>query len=925
MKTVEELQEWINGNVRRQLVKDELNDTNHSATEEQIEKSFHEWFYISRVFSETKNIVVHDDERFISRLIETYKEKESYLKRVGFVYQDGGYTPWVAAAKQDSNNDWFYWERYKRYLRETKQWSKNIVESMDKDTDHILDHLGNPKDEKAFDKKGLVVASVQSGKTANYIGLISKAADAGYKIIIVMAGIYNVLRNQTQVRIEEGFVGYDLVSDHYVGVGQLDGDYPARRPFLGTSRQRDFNRNTEDVMRGLTSGHLSEPSVFVIKKNANSLSEILIWLQRNCKKDTPLLLIDDEADNASINIKYDKDKVSRINGQIRKILNHFHGRSAYVGYTATPFANVLIQSDGDDEGYGSDIFPSDFVYTLEESSDYFGAEKVFGDIDEPEQKYLRFINDDEAKSLLRYKSGDSITELPETLEEAIRSFVIACSIRILSGDGNEHMTMMINVSPYRSVQRSVRYLVGDYLDVLVNAIHSYSQLPSAVALETSCVLKALKETFEKEYSVYGYSWERVQEKLSEAVSLPMTVVEINSQSTDALDYSSSPQRVIAIGGYRLSRGLTLEGLLVSYYSRNARAYDALMQMARWFGYRQNYEHLCRIWMTRQSADWYAFIAEATKNLIDDLRAMCSASSTPRQYGFKIQSSPDSLMITARNKMGAGEQVETVPVQLDGKFVETAAFDRDEKTIRENRALTKDLITKITQEGYMPDSSYKGSGILLRDIPCDDVKEFISSYHNSQHSAKSEPGYILRHIDKLENLGDKLWDLYIPDGSDSSEYSILGRTQHREQRTPGRATDLKTVFVGNKQRLSSRGIDKVVLTPEQQEAARAEFLKDNPDKKNVPDVYYRRQNPRKPLLILHPVAIRVGKTTTGFEYSATSWPSKDYVEIVDGWSVSFPVRGIEDEKSYVYNDVLIKQSRQILSEQEIENDEDDESV
>ena len=375
-----------------------------------------------------------------------------------------------------------------------------------------------------------------------------------------MAGIYNVLRNQTQERIEDGFVGYDLVSKKYVGVGSSR----QRRPLLGTSRIRDFNKATEDTMRGVTSGHIREPLVFVIKKNTNSLREISLWLENNCKDDGPLLLIDDEADNASINVKYGKGEISKINGQIRKILGLFT-QSAYIGYTATPFANVLIDSKSTDDEAGDDIFPRSFIYTLEQSTAYFGAEKIFGDIDETNPKYIRWILDDDESQGIKRRSGDTLKELPQSLEQAIDTFIIACSIRVLSGDADEHMTMMVNMSPFRTVQHSIYYLIEDYVDLLRRSINSYAGLPSSIALSSSAKLRELKQVWEQEYSDAPFTWEEVLKTLQETIR-PITLAEINSQSKDALDYTRTPQRVIAIGGYRLSRGLTLEGLLVSYYA-----------------------------------------------------------------------------------------------------------------------------------------------------------------------------------------------------------------------------------------------------------------------------------------------------------------------------------------------------------------------
>lgn len=924
MSSIKLMAEWIYENAGRDLDKKRNSEPN-SVTENDVEQCFLTWLKMAEIYPDFSDVQPKDPMNFIKKLIREYKTKEEFLKPVGFCYQDDKIEPWLSQEKPDIN--WFYWDRYRDYLRNKKHWSRDTLRSMDRDTDNILNGIANPKTKDPFDRRGLVVASVQSGKTANYIGLISKAADAGYKIIIVMAGIYNVLRNQTQERIEDGFVGYDLVSKKYVGVGSSR----QRRPLLGTSRIRDFNKATEDTMRGVTSGHIREPLVFVIKKNTNSLREISLWLENNCKDDGPLLLIDDEADNASINVKYGKGEISKINGQIRKILGLFT-QSAYIGYTATPFANVLIDSKSTDDEAGDDIFPRSFIYTLEQSTAYFGAEKIFGDIDETNPKYIRWILDDDESQGIKRRSGDTLKELPQSLEQAIDTFIIACSIRVLSGDADEHMTMMVNMSPFRTVQHSIYYLIEDYVDLLRRSINSYAGLPSSIALSSSAKLRELKQVWEQEYSDAPFTWEEMLKTLQETIR-PITLAEINSQSKDALDYTRTPQRVIAIGGYRLSRGLTLEGLLVSYYARNARAYDSLMQMARWFGYRFGYENLCRIWMTEQSARWYAYVANATAELTNEVRAMCTAHSTPMDYGLRIKSSPDTLMITARNKMGAGTEVKPARVKLDGAFIETTAFDRNPLTLQYNEDLAKDLLVQLQAHHCMPDSEYstsngRPSGTLIRNVSSDLIRDYISRYKNSSESPKSSSGYLLRHISLLDDHGYPNWDVFITAGSSdqtTATFDLFGKPVYRERRAPGRGTNKATFFI-SRMRLSSRGVEKAPLNDQQIQQAEQQFKAKNPAKSNVADLYYRHIPGRRPLLILHPIAMQFKSKVTYNTWlkpknggDASIWPSADHIETTVGWSISFPEVGIKEEVTYVYNDVMLNQ---IGHDFDTEEDDDD---
>ena len=297
-------------------------------------------------------------------LVREFETIHGVTMRDGAALQDAGFEPWLEEARLKW--DPYYQNRYKRLLVK-KGFSTHVLATMDRETDRILGYLGNPAREGAWDRRGMVMGHVQSGKTANYIGMICKAADAGYKVIVIIAGIHNNLRNQTQRRIDEGFVGFDstgglkntLPGKTVVGVGHFDAQ---RWPCVFTSTVRDFNRTIADGV-GIPLQNLTEPAVFVIKKNPHTLRNLIEWLAaHNARRGTstvrePMLLIDDEADNASINIRYRRDEVSTINRRIRQLLTLFD-RRCYVGYTATPFANIFIDPDTDDHMLGDDLWLS---------------------------------------------------------------------------------------------------------------------------------------------------------------------------------------------------------------------------------------------------------------------------------------------------------------------------------------------------------------------------------------------------------------------------------------------------------------------------------------------------------------------------------------------------------------------------------------
>lgn len=869
-----------------------------------------------------------DRDSIIDMLVQQYCSELYITKRFGFAFKDEDIKPWLNEAEDviEEQSGWFYWARYKKYLMYTKHWSRNTVRTIERDTWNVLNLMANPVVEAGFERRGLVVASVQSGKTANYIGLICRAADAGYKIIIVMAGVHNVLRNQTQARLEDGFTGFNIVEQQSITAVGVGLDNGTRRPIACTSSEADFNKKRASALKGIQTAHTNEPWLFVIKKNSNSLKQVYEWLRDNASPDDQLLLIDDEADNASINGKYKRehreDEPTRINGQIRNILNYFT-RKCYVGYTATPYANILIDPTEDTDKFGKDLFPSSFIYTLEESSDYFGAEKVFGDIDEGSPKHLRYIEDIDSILPPKHKSDFQVSVLPESLKEAIRTFLLALTIRALRGDGNEHCTMMVNVSPFKQPQKSVAWIIEDYLKDLKNSIKSYCALEATKALRLSDDIRALNATWRSEYeATTEFEWTELQKAFFDAIRT-VHVISVNTDSAEALEYEFHTEHVIAVGGYRLSRGLTLEGLVVSYYSRNAKAYDALMQMARWFGYRPRYEELCRVWMSEKAAGWYKFVADSTADLFDELRNMRQVQRTPKNYGLKIRQSPDSLIVTARNKMGTGTKL-TAPIDLNNGFVETIAFDRRSDIVEGNRSAVGSLVSHLLNYECEETRFY-------RHVPAQLIIDFLNAYINEDaRSPKSQSKPVLNYIDDRMLDGElEEWDVYVAEGEGPEIELADGVCVKREIRYPGSDTSADCLVVGEKHRLASRGVEAQGLDDAQKKAARKDFRSDHPDKDNPSDRYFRRRR-IFPLLVIHPVLMkysdmqRVRHEKKGItEPEAGRWESWEHAEEAFGWSISFPYTPKQTRPvEYVFNQIAIDNLRADYEEDSDDDTEDD---
>ncbi|MCY4300238.1 MAG: Z1 domain-containing protein [Aestuariivita sp.] len=837
-----------------------------------------------------------------------------------------GFEEWLDEAR--SEIEFYYWDRYRKLLGE-KGFSGHVLAALDIVTNRTLGLLENPKKEGKWDRRGMVVGHVQSGKTANYIGLVAKAADAGYKVIIVIAGLHNNLRSQTQSRLDEGFTGYDSAnllsndkdSESIIGVGRYNS---SRRPNSFTNTLRDFNKQTATSI-GIPLINLKEPVIFVIKKNTNTLRNMLEWLtEHNARGGTssisaPMLIIDDEADNASINIKKGKDEVSRINGQIRQLLDIFN-RSCYVGYTATPFANIFIDPDSDDDMFGDDLFPRDFIVSLDPPDNYFGASRVFlnGSPDIPGSSVVRLIDDSEHWLPFRHKKDQFIEGLPESLKDAIRTFVLGRAIRLTRGHDGKHNSMLVNISQFTDVQRKIRNEIHNFVDEIRSHIRINGAKPFHEAVRDP-EIAALKRVFEMEYSTTDTLWPEVQHRLWDSIS-PIKVIEINSRSSDSLnyqDYKNSGLNVITVGGYSLSRGLTLEGLMVSYFRRKSMMYDTLMQMGRWFGYRVGYDDLCRVWMVEEAEGWYAHIAESIEELRDELRRMEAANATPMDFGLKVRSHPDTLIVTARNKMGSGERL-VVSIGLANRFVETSTLRRNKDSIKANALAAVRLAEKIRSSGFpYEDRSDTHGGRLYRRIPASHVMDFLFEFRNHENSFLTETDPITQYIRDRVDTELAEWDVFFPSLQRSTETSLvdnsLGFKIVCQRRGAGGRSDAKTLHITDKQRVSSRGIERVGLSESEIKTAKRNYRNENnpprsDERLNYPDLIYRRIR-KRPLIVIHFLAI--GKKE---EDLSDSTP-------VVAWSISFPHTSFEEKKAeYVVNTTWFRERFQEEDEDEAEGDD-----
>lgn len=789
---------------------------------------------------------------------------------------------------------WNAWNDYEQYLV-NQGWSARVISSMDTITGKILGLLQDPESEGEWYRRGLVIGHVQSGKTANYIGLLSKAADAGYKFIIVIAGIHNNLRTQTQQRVDEGFIGRDSKTRSPIGVGLINRN--KRKAVTVTTTESDFN-GAMAKSYGMELRDLNNTFILVIKKNVNTLGNLYNWLKDlNAKEgdkitDIPMLLIDDEADNASINTSKTDTDPTRTNKEIRNILNLFKKRS-YVGYTATPFANIFINPQSESEMLGEDLFPKDFIYCLDAPNNYFGSERIFLGA-EDNSNYLRDIEDMEDVLPLRHKKDHEPEELPASLIEAIQLFVLARAIRNMRGQKKKHSSMMVNVSRFVGVQKQVAQLIRMYMGNLQNAIHFNYRKPAGKALDDP-QLNALHGLFLEEYAGCGFKWEEVLENLDEAASAVKVFV-VNSKSDEALDYAAYSESgealtAIAIGGLSLSRGLTIEGLTTSYIYRNSKMYDTLMQMGRWFGYRDNYEDLCRIYMSDESRGWYTHIAEATEELRMQILRMRREGKKPTDFGLYVRAHPDTLIVTALNKMQHAESL-AFKVSYDGKLKESHKIPADTEKNEQNRKLLLgcfDELCKITKP-----ENFSGS-YIFRNIRWDYIQDIVNRFrfHKDLTDMSEQVPLFIKEISDL--YPD--WDVVFNSKSgelprDGELLSAQYRSIGRDESGPKKTLEEKGWHVGNKQKFSSNSSYSIGLSTEQLDAARM--------KKKNPDVADYTDARGKPVLMLHLLTLQDGKTEEA---------KKEIMRAVPALSVSFPHMGEFRTVECVVNPVWLKRLKE----------------
>ena len=672
------------------------------------------------------------------QIVEQKFEKLEILHRYSVLRKR---PPWYFGPKPTD----LHWPAVRDFLLKAKGWPEDAVDGIDEASNEVVSLLENPAGEH-FSCRGLVVGHVQSGKTANMTAVIAKALDAGYDTVIVLAGMTNKLRYQTQMRLVDDLVNRNPLNWQILTPNELDRDFRAP-PYGGFLSLRD------------------KAQLAVIKKNVSPLGELENAVKRTfpaALKRLRILVIDDECDQASVNTARGELDMTAINQRIRELLSTLPAVT-YVGYTATPFANVLIDPYGADGQELDDLYPRDFLCALPRPDRYFGTESLFGTVPSdpedvrPEEEGFDMIRDvpSEEEALLQPRSRDERDDfqpvMTDSLETAILYFLASCAARRARGDGTQHMTMLVHTSAYVVAHERVAALIQDWVDDnRIGIVDSASDLGQRIRAIWNAEQNRLPAHITDASPV---SVDQVFERLPsvlDAIEFPIE----NGASSDRIDYTGPPRTYIVVGGSILARGLTLEGLMVSYFLRSTSQYDTLLQMGRWFGYRPNYEDLPRIWLPEELRLRFRALASVEEEVREEIEQYRLQDLTPMDIAVRIRAIP-GMAITAAGKMRAARRC---AVSYWGTHRQTFRFDHgDERTLRENWTAASELVSHADALGLRDADA--GNRKLWRRVPRSSIRRFLEGYAVHPTHTDLSPVMLLEFLRQVDSRLDS-WSVGI---------------------------------------------------------------------------------------------------------------------------------------------------------------------
>jgi hypothetical protein len=680
------------------------------------------------------------------------------------VLSEGGPRAWFDGYDPSQG---YYWRRQRAYLAHTVGRKDFEVDSLDQSSNKVLAHLEDPRSAAPFAIRGLVVGHVQSGKTANFSALIAKAGDAGYKIVIVLSGLHNTLRQQTQRRLER-----DLGRENIAGVGEPEA---GRRWQWMTGAEPWGDFDPRGVNAAVLQGN--EQVIFVVKKNKTRLERLNAWMRGRVPDHVPVLVIDDEADQASVNTggnrsareevdlvaraDFDGDELSddeldpsTINLNIRKLVRSF-ARCSYVAYTATPFANVLIDPSAFDTEGGNDLFPSHFIISLPPppgeayvgAAALFGRDRLPGDADTGSQDGLdviEFVPDHEVDLLVpppRQRAGFQPT-MPPSMKRALADYVLSAAAWLERSDGDEPCTMLIHTDMRRAMQNPLATdVTAELAYIRQRWLYEAAEYRPTLRDRWNNRFRPLSAGVDLARDV---DFETIEPYIDRLLRSGIVVKVLNSDWPDNIDFDAEPNlKAVLIGGNKLSRGVTIEGLLVSYYVRETLYYDTLMQMGRWFGYRGRYVDLTRLYSTELLVSCFHDLATAEEELRKQIARYDRERLTPTAFVPKVRTHP-LMAVTQKSKMQSAVEVS---VNYAGERVQTLRFpEKPTADLQDNLQLTRDFLTSLGPP-ELDDSKPFWTGVDARS-----VIDFLSSFRVIPQTA-IDPRSVVDYIDKQLQNGE----------------------------------------------------------------------------------------------------------------------------------------------------------------------------
>jgi hypothetical protein len=709
------------------------------------------------------------------------------------VVDNATFERWIEQRKADTKTP--RWDAYRQLLI-CRDWKVRVIETLGDLTDEVVELLGDPKKQGRWLRRGLLMGEVQSGKTATYLGVLNKALDYGYGLVIVIGGHTKELRRQTQQRVDTDLIGFEseYLGDNIaggkaprVGIGKINHELRAN---VLTTVLEDFSKKSKQA--GVTWITNGLPTVFVIKKNAKLIDNVRLYIQAQAPDgglNIPTIVIDDESDWGTPNTGSETDP-TRVNKEIRKLLD-VSTRSSYLGITATPFANIFIDDEASwvhEEGDGdnktrrdlSDLFPRDYIRVMSSPTNYLGIGHYFPDPEVETHRAVRIEVDDCLTIIpIKHKKELPVPQLPETMKVAIIEFLLGTAVRRLRNGKSEPASMLINVSRFNEVQRQVFEVVDELVQRTANVILAEFARPTAARSQSAeAIRKVWSESF---HMVTDVSWAEVAGALVD-IADSFRVELVNSQTakdrTKRRKNLTADQRksedlrpTVYVGGDVLARGLTLNGLQVSYFVREPRTMDTLMQTGRWFGYREGFDDLVRIWMPETTRDDFAYSAEVTGELRDLLFEMRARELTPRDFGLRVRANPESVAIVAANKAQTAEKVEVGPVVFEDRLLENFRMSSDPKTQQANREAVSDLILASSNSRF--EASHRRYP-AWRGVPQEVIVDFFKRYrgHPKDEFWGSGIRGVIPLAEDFDNVkGADLWDVVLVRSGDGAEVNL----------------------------------------------------------------------------------------------------------------------------------------------------------